>query len=108
MPWLEAWLEAWLEVAVDRTSEHLAIAARYAEPVICYNIAAGKELAMKLVVTLDRDETGMIVAECPAIPGCISQGKTEEEAIENIKEAIRGCVEARLANGMPLAVATGR
>jgi predicted RNase H-like HicB family nuclease len=61
---------------------------------------------MKLVVTLDRDETGMIVAECPAIPGCISQGKTEAEALENITKAIQGCVEARLANGMPLTVTT--
>ena len=60
---------------------------------------------MKLVITLDRDETGMIVAECPAITGCVSQGRTEEEAMENIKEAIQGCVEARLANGMPLTVA---
>jgi len=61
---------------------------------------------MKLVITLDRDETGMIVADCPAIPGCVSQGKTEQEAMENIKEAIQGCIEARLANGMPLTVAT--
>jgi predicted RNase H-like HicB family nuclease len=61
---------------------------------------------MKLVITLDRDETGMIVAECPSIPGCVSQGKTENEAMANIKEAIQGCIEARLANGMPLTVAT--
>jgi predicted RNase H-like HicB family nuclease len=61
---------------------------------------------MKLVITLERDETGMMVAECPAIPGCISQGKTEDEATENIKEAIQGCIEARPANGMPLTVAT--
>jgi predicted RNase H-like HicB family nuclease len=52
---------------------------------------------MKLLVTLERDGTGMIVAECPAIPGCISQGKTEDEAIENIREAIAACVEARAA-----------
>ena len=39
---------------------------------------------MRLVVTLERDETGMIVAECPAIPGCVSQGQTEEEAIANV------------------------
>ena len=38
---------------------------------------------MKLIITLERDETGMVVAECPAIPGCVSQGKTEEEAVEN-------------------------
>ncbi|MBM4040098.1 MAG: type II toxin-antitoxin system HicB family antitoxin [Planctomycetes bacterium] len=61
---------------------------------------------MKLIVTLERDETGMIVAECPAIPGCISQGRTEEEALANIREAIQACVEAHLANGMPVTVAT--
>lgn len=60
---------------------------------------------MKLIVTLDRDETGMIVAECPSIPGCVSQGRTEDEAIANIREAIQGCLEARAARGMPLTVA---
>ena len=59
---------------------------------------------MKLVVTLERDETGMIVVECPAIPGCISQGETEEEALVNIREAIAACIEARAANGMPVTV----
>jgi predicted RNase H-like HicB family nuclease len=61
---------------------------------------------MKLVVTLERDETGMLVAECPAIPGCISQGKTEEEALANVREAIQACLEARAEAGMPLTVAT--
>ncbi len=61
---------------------------------------------MRLLVTLERDETGMIVVECPAIPGCISQGRTESEALENIKEAIQACIEARAAAGMPLTVAT--
>jgi predicted RNase H-like HicB family nuclease len=61
---------------------------------------------MKLIVTLERDETGMIVAECPAIPGCVSQGKTEAEALANIREAIEGCLQARAASGMPLTVAT--
>ena len=60
---------------------------------------------MKLIITLERDETGMIVAECPAIPGCVSQGKTEEEAIENVREAIQVCLEARAAQGMPLTIA---
>ena len=60
---------------------------------------------MKLIVTLERDETGTLVAECPAIPGCISQGKTEEEALANIREAIEACLEARAANGMPLTIA---
>ena len=59
---------------------------------------------MRFIVTLERDETGVIVAECSAIPGCVSQGKTEDEAVENIREAIQACIEARAANGMPLTV----
>jgi predicted RNase H-like HicB family nuclease len=50
---------------------------------------------MKFVVTLERDESGMVVVECPAIPGCISQGRTEAEALENIREAIEGWRPAR-------------
>ena len=61
---------------------------------------------MKLIVTLDRDESGMLVAECPAIPGCVSQGTTEAEALDNIREAIKACLEARAAHGMPLTVTT--
>ena len=60
---------------------------------------------MKLLVTLESDETGMIIAECPSIPGCVSQGRTEAEALENIREAISCCLEARAANGMPLTIA---
>lgn len=60
---------------------------------------------MKLLVTLEPDETGTIVAECPSIPGCVSQGRTEAEALENIREAIAGCLKTRLANHMPLTVA---
>ncbi len=39
-------------------------------------------------VTLEQAEDGWIVAECPALPGCVSQGKDEQEALDNIKEAI--------------------
>jgi predicted RNase H-like HicB family nuclease len=60
---------------------------------------------MKLLVTLERDETGMVIAECPSIPGCVSQGVTESEALDNIREAIMGCLEARRANNMPLTIA---
>lgn len=59
---------------------------------------------MKFIITMERDETGMIVAECPAIPGCVSQGKTEDEAMENIREAIAVCLESRAEAGMPLTV----
>lgn len=61
---------------------------------------------MKLSVTLDRDEDGMWVVECPAIPGCISQGSTREEALSNIKEAIQLCLEVRAELGYPLTVET--
>jgi predicted RNase H-like HicB family nuclease len=41
-------------------------------------------------VTLEPAEEGWIVAECPALPGCVSQGRNENEALENIREAITG------------------
>jgi predicted RNase H-like HicB family nuclease len=61
---------------------------------------------MKFVITMFRDEDGMVVADCPAIPGCVSQGKTEEEAEQNIREAIQACLEVRAEKGMPLTVST--
>jgi len=61
---------------------------------------------MKFVTTLDRDEDGVWVAECPSIPGCISQGKTREEALTNIREAIALCLEVRAERGLPLTVET--
>jgi predicted RNase H-like HicB family nuclease len=48
---------------------------------------------MKLHVIIEKDEAGYYVAEVPALPGCLSQGKTSEEAITNIKEAIEGWLE---------------
>jgi len=61
---------------------------------------------MKFVITMFRDEDGMVVADCPAIPGCVSQGKTEEEAERNIREAIQTCLEVRAEKGMPLTIST--
>src|SRR5450759_4422880 len=55
----------------------------------------GRRTAMKFLVTVDRDEDGVWVAECPAIPGCVSQGGTSEEAAESIREAIALCLEVR-------------
>ena len=61
---------------------------------------------MKLSVTLDRDEDGIWVVECPSIPGCVSQGKTKEDALKNIKEAISLCLEVRAERRLPLTVET--
>lgn len=58
----------------------------------------------KFLVTLERDEDGWIVAECPALPGCVSQGRTEVEALANIREAIRASLETRAAHGLSLAL----
>lgn len=57
-------------------------------------------------VTIERDEDGIWVIECPSIPGCVSQGDTKEEALENIKDAIKLCLEVRAEKGLPLTVET--
>ena len=61
---------------------------------------------MKFLITIFQDEDGMFIAECPSIPGCVSQGKTEQEAEKNIQEAIKVCLEVRAEKGMPLTVST--
>lgn len=60
--------------------------------------------AKKLSVTIYQDEDGVYIAECPSIPGCVSQGKTEEEAEKNIREAIVLCLDVRAEEGLPLTV----
>ncbi len=57
---------------------------------------------MKFMITMFQDEDEMYIAECPAIPGCVIQGKTEAEAEQNIREAIKECLEVRAERGMPL------
>ena len=61
---------------------------------------------MKFTVTIDRDESGAWVAECPAIPGCVSQGDTKADAIKNVSEAIEACLEVRAERGLPLTIET--
>ena len=61
---------------------------------------------MKFSVTLDRDEDGIWIVECPSIPGCVSQGQTRQQALENIKDAIGACLQVRAERGMPLTVET--
>jgi len=48
---------------------------------------------MKLHVRIEKDEAGYFVAEVPALPGCVSQGRSMEEAIKNVQEAIKGWLE---------------
>jgi antitoxin HicB len=49
---------------------------------------------MKFRVIIEPDEDGVFVAECPNLPGCISQGKTREAAVQNIKDAIAGYLDS--------------
>lgn len=59
---------------------------------------------MTFTVTMAQDEDGVFVVECPAIPGCVSQGATEAEALRNIRDAIRECLEVRRERGLPLTI----
>lgn len=61
---------------------------------------------MQFTITVDRDEDGVWITECPSIPGCVSQGQTKEEAIANIQEAIQLCLEVRAERGLPLTIET--
>jgi predicted RNase H-like HicB family nuclease len=57
---------------------------------------------MKYRVLIEQDEDGVYVAEVPSLPGCISQGQTREQAIENIREAIAGYLESLAAHDEPV------
>jgi predicted RNase H-like HicB family nuclease len=57
---------------------------------------------MKYRVLIEQDEDGVYVAEVPPLPGCISQGQTREEAVENVREAIAAYLESLEAHGDPI------
>ena len=61
---------------------------------------------MQLTITIDRDEDGVWITECPALPGCVSQGRTKDEAVANIREAMQLCLEVRADRGLPLTLET--
>jgi len=58
--------------------------------------------SMKYRVIVEQDEDGVFVAECVSLPGCISQGKTRSEALNNIKDAISGYLESLKKHDEPL------
>jgi predicted RNase H-like HicB family nuclease len=62
---------------------------------------------MKFRVLIEQDEDGVFVAEVPALPGCISQGQTRSEALENAHEAIEAFLESLKANGEPVPPSIG-
>jgi predicted RNase H-like HicB family nuclease len=63
------------------------------------------EEIMKFRVLIQKDEDGVFVAECPTLPGCISQGRTRIEAISNIQDAIRGYLVSLKKHNEPILLA---
>ena len=61
-------------------------------------------MTTKFAISTFQDEDGVFIAECLNIPGCVSQGETEAEAILNLQDAIRECLEVRREKRMPLTV----
>jgi predicted RNase H-like HicB family nuclease len=57
---------------------------------------------MEIKIVLEKDDDGWYVATVPSLPGCISQGKTEKDALKNIKEAIALHVKSLAEDGLPL------
>ena len=57
---------------------------------------------MRFRVLIEPDEDGVFVAECPTLPGCISQGNTRDEAIANIRDAIGGYLKSLEKHGEPV------
>ena len=57
---------------------------------------------MKILRTVQSGEDGMILGECPALPGCVTQGRTRDEVLSNIREAIELSMETREAHPLPL------
>jgi antitoxin HicB len=57
---------------------------------------------MKYRILIEQDEDKMFVAEVPSLPGCISQGKTRNEAVENAKDAIKGYLESLKKHNEPI------
>lgn len=57
---------------------------------------------MRYRILIEQDEDGMFVAECPSLPGCVSQGKTRKEALENIQDAIKGYIESLKKHNEPV------
>ncbi len=57
---------------------------------------------MKYRIVIGQDEDGIFIAECPSLPGCISQGKTRREALQNIQDAIKGYLESLKKHNEPV------
>jgi len=53
-------------------------------------------------ILIEQDEDGIFVAECPSLPGCVSQGKSRKQAVENIQDAIKGYIDSLKKHNEPI------
>ena len=58
--------------------------------------------SMKYRIITEQDEDDIYIAECPSLPGCISEGSSREEALDNIKDAIKGYLESLKKHNEPI------
>ena len=86
------------------SARHAAVHAAEPSPEATLAVDAPEDgqRALNLLVVFERDEDGWEVASCPTLPGCHSQGRTRDEALANIREAIRGYLASMLEHGAPL------
>ena len=59
-------------------------------------------MTLRFRIFIEQDEDGVFVVECPNLPGCVSQGKTREEALANIRDAIEGYLASLKKHGEPI------
>ena len=68
---------------------------------ILVNLLIGYE-NMKFRIIIEQDEDGVFIAECPTLPGCVSQGNTRKDALNNIQDAIKGYLESLRKHNQPI------
>ena len=89
-------------VAFSIGIQYLVAGSKIKEEILYLSIHIVKGISMNFKVKLEQDEDGYFVVTVPSLPGCISQGKTEKEALRNIKEAIELHISALAEDGIPL------
>ena len=94
-------------VATTRPAEHrIRLCRQLIKCAVSAELTAGGECltvpGMKFRVIIEPDEDGVFVAECPTLPGCVSQGQSRKEALENIKDAVAGYLASLKKHGEPV------
>lgn len=84
--------------------KHISLELSIENPYIfaSFNEIKNGKLEMKFRIKVEQDADGIFVAECPTLPGCISQGRTRQGALENIQDAIKGYLESLKKHNEPI------